>query len=96
VPDIAVAGAYVGRLREVLLGAGVRALLAVPMLREGRLLGSLVVNHHEPGEFPAEKPRRSREDAHLRSAGVIQGRNAGETVDPERDQEQAEVIVGCS
>jgi signal transduction histidine kinase len=54
VPDIAVAGAYEGRLRDTLLESGVRALLAVPMLREGHLLGSLVVNRRQPGEFPAE------------------------------------------
>ena len=33
--------------------AGFRALLAVPLLREDRLIGGLVVRRKEPGEFPA-------------------------------------------
>jgi signal transduction histidine kinase len=54
VPDIAVPGAYEGRLRENPIGSGIRAILAVPMLREDRLIGSLVVSRNRPGEFPAE------------------------------------------
>jgi signal transduction histidine kinase len=54
VPDITVAGAYEGRLREGLIASGIRALLAVPMLREGRLLGCLAVTRNQPGDFPAE------------------------------------------
>jgi signal transduction histidine kinase len=51
IPDIAVAGAYEGRIREELIAAGVRALVAVPILREGRLIGGLAVNRNQPGEF---------------------------------------------
>ena len=54
VPDILIAGAYVSRLRDNLIASGIRALLAVPMLHEGRLLGSLVVSRNAPGEFSAE------------------------------------------
>jgi GAF domain-containing protein/DNA-binding response OmpR family regulator len=54
VPDILVAGAYEGRLRETLIAAGVRALLAVPMLREGRLIGCLAVTRNAPGQFSSE------------------------------------------
>jgi signal transduction histidine kinase len=54
VPDIAVAGAYEGRARETLIESGVRALLAVPIVREGRLLGGLAVGRNRPGVFPAE------------------------------------------
>jgi GAF domain-containing protein len=54
VPDITAPGAYEGRLRESLIEYGVRAILAVPMLREGHLLGCLVVNRGLPGEFPVE------------------------------------------
>jgi GAF domain-containing protein/CheY-like chemotaxis protein len=54
VPDIAAAGAFESRLRETLLCAGVRAVLAVPLLREGRLLGSLAVIRNRPGEFAAD------------------------------------------
>jgi signal transduction histidine kinase len=52
VPDVLVEGAYSGRLREVLLQAGVRALLSVPLLREERVLGGLTVLRGSPGEFP--------------------------------------------
>ncbi len=54
VPDIAVAGAYVSRLRENLIESGIRAILAVPMVREGRLIGCLGVTRNRPGEFPPE------------------------------------------
>jgi len=54
VPDITVPGAHESRLRENLIESGVRAILAVPMVREGRLIGSLVVSRNQPGDFPAE------------------------------------------
>ena len=52
IPDIGEGGAYRGRLLETLLGDGYRALLAVPLLREDRILGGLVVARKAPGEFP--------------------------------------------
>jgi signal transduction histidine kinase len=54
VPDITVPGAYAGRLRETLIESGVRAILAVPMVREGQLIGCLGVTRNRPGDFPAE------------------------------------------
>jgi len=54
IPDMLEAGAYVDRLREVMARAGFRALLAVPLLREDRILGGLVVRRRSPGEFPPE------------------------------------------
>ena len=54
VPDIAREGAYQGRFREVLLRTGYRALLAVPLVREGQVIGALSVNRKAPGEFPPE------------------------------------------
>jgi len=54
VADIALPGAYEGRLREILIDAGVRAILAVPMVREGQLIGCLGVTRNQPGDFPAE------------------------------------------
>ena len=53
VPDITVPGAYESRLRENLIASGVRAILAVPMVREDRLIGNLVVTRNQPGEFPS-------------------------------------------
>jgi len=54
ITDIADEGAYQSHLRGVLLAAGVRSLLAVPLLREDRLIGGLVVNRNQPGEFASE------------------------------------------
>jgi signal transduction histidine kinase len=49
--DIAAADAYRAPLREVLLRAGTRAILAVPLLRDDRLIGGLTVNKSTPGAF---------------------------------------------
>ncbi len=54
VPDIAIRDAYESRLRESLLASGVRAVLAVPMVREGQLIGGLVVSRNSAGAFPPE------------------------------------------
>ncbi len=39
-------------LREVMVRAGFRAMLAVPLLRENRIVGALVVRRKAPGHFP--------------------------------------------
>jgi len=49
--DIADATVYQSRVRKILLRLGYRSLLAVPLLREDRLLGGLVVNRRSAGEF---------------------------------------------
>ena len=54
VADIASEGAYQGPLRDVLLRTGTRAILAVPLLRDDRLVGGLTVNRKTPGEFSPE------------------------------------------
>jgi signal transduction histidine kinase len=54
VPDIIVPGAYVGPNRENLIESGIRAIVAVPMVHQGSLIGSLGVTRNRPGEFPAE------------------------------------------
>lgn len=41
-------------LRDALKRAGFRALLAVPLLREEKMIGSLVVRRREPGKFQQE------------------------------------------
>jgi GAF domain-containing protein len=53
VPDITVPGAYESRLRENLIASGIRAILAVPMVREDRLIGCLAVTRNHPGDFPS-------------------------------------------
>lgn len=52
VPDILEEPAY--PLGEVMKRAGFRALLAVPLLREDRLIGALVVRRRAPGQFQKE------------------------------------------
>jgi len=54
VPDITVRGAYDSRVRENLIESGIRAILAVPMVRDDRLIGCLVVSRNRSGDFPAE------------------------------------------
>ncbi len=49
-PDVEAGAGY--RLRELLLSEGVRSVLAVPLLREDRVVGALVVRRAETGEFP--------------------------------------------
>src|SRR2546430_892534 len=54
VPDITQPGAYQSSLRDTLIRFGYRALLAVPLLREDQIIGSLSFNRKAPGEFPPE------------------------------------------
>jgi signal transduction histidine kinase len=54
IADIAVTGAYQSPLRDVLIGAGFRAVLSVPVLREEQIIGSLSLTRKSPGEFPPE------------------------------------------
>ena len=54
VADIAAPGAYQSHIRDVLIEAGYRALLSVPLLREEQIIGSLSLNRKAPGEFPGE------------------------------------------
>lgn len=52
IADVLSAGAYQGRMREALVQYGFRALLAVPLWREDRVIGGLVVLRKSPGDFP--------------------------------------------
>jgi signal transduction histidine kinase len=45
---------YQSRVRAVLVKHGYRAILAVPLLRDQRLLGGLAVNRDTPGDFAPE------------------------------------------
>jgi signal transduction histidine kinase len=52
--DIADERTYHSRLRGALIRSGYRSVLAVPLLREDRLLGALAVNRKSAGEFAPE------------------------------------------
>jgi two-component system, NtrC family, sensor kinase len=54
VPDMTQPGAYESSLREVIIQAGYRAALAVPLLREDEVIGSLTLTRKTPGEFSPE------------------------------------------
>jgi two-component system, NtrC family, sensor kinase len=54
IEDVAREAAYFGPLREALLTAGVRSVLAIPLLREDRLTGMLIVSRKAPGRFADE------------------------------------------
>jgi signal transduction histidine kinase/DNA-binding response OmpR family regulator len=49
-PDVEASTGY--RLRDLLIREGVRSVLAVPLLREDRVIGALVIRRREAGEFP--------------------------------------------
>jgi two-component system, NtrC family, sensor kinase len=40
-------------IRDIVMGSGYRALVVVPLLRPGRVVGALVVRRKEPGLFPS-------------------------------------------
>lgn len=52
IPDVAAAESYPGYLCMVVTRTGFRSLLAVPILREGHIVGGLVVLRKAPGAFP--------------------------------------------
>jgi signal transduction histidine kinase len=54
IPDISEANAYPPRMRELLARFGFRASLAIPLLREDRIIGALVVRRKSTGEFHPE------------------------------------------
>jgi signal transduction histidine kinase/HAMP domain-containing protein len=54
IADIAALGAYESRVRDLLIGAGYRALLSVPLLREEQIIGSLSLLRRVPGDYSRE------------------------------------------
>ena len=54
IPDITAPGAYESSVRDILVRFGYRALLSVPLLREGQIIGSLSLTRKVPGAFSAE------------------------------------------
>ena len=89
VPDIALPGAYEGRLREILIDSGVRAILAVPMVREGQLIGCLGVTRNQPGDFPDETIELLRTFATQSALAIQNARLFHEIEDKSRQLEAA-------
>jgi signal transduction histidine kinase len=84
-----VPGAYVGPHRDNLIESGVRAVLAVPMVREGRLIGCLGVTRNRPGEFPAETIELLRTFATQSALAIQNARLFHEIADKSRQLEAA-------
>ena len=89
VADIAAPGAYEGRLREILIDSGIRAILAVPMVREGQLIGCLGVTRDRPGEFPTETIELLRTFATQSALAIQNARLFHEIEDKSRQLEVA-------
>jgi signal transduction histidine kinase/CheY-like chemotaxis protein len=51
VPDVAAGSSLPSRLRELMIARGFRAVLSVPLIREGQVMGVLTVVRKQPGEF---------------------------------------------
>jgi signal transduction histidine kinase len=89
VADIATPGAYQSHIRDTLLGAGYRALLSVPLLREGEIIGSLSLNRHAPGEFPPEAVEVLKTFATQSALAIQNARLFREIADKSRQLEAA-------
>jgi signal transduction histidine kinase len=89
VPDITVPGAYESRLRANLIDSGIRAILAVPMVRDDRLIGCLVVSRNRPGDFPAETIELLRTFATQSALAIQNARLFHEIEDKSRQLEAA-------
>jgi signal transduction histidine kinase len=89
VADITVPGAYVGEHRDNLIASGVRAVLAVPMIHEGRLIGCLGVTRDRPGEFRSETIELLRTFATQSALAIQNARLFLEIEDKSRQLEMA-------
>jgi signal transduction histidine kinase len=89
VPDITAPHAYESRLRGNLIESGVRAVLAVPMVRDADLIGCLVVSRNQPGDFPAETVELLRTFATQSALAIQNARLFHEIADKSRQLEAA-------
>ena len=89
VSDITAPGAYVGPNRENLIESGIRAIVAVPMVYEGRLIGSLGVTRNQPGDFPTETIELLRTFATQSALAIQNARLFQEIEDKSRQLEAA-------
>ena len=89
IPDITVPGAYRGHLMDALSRLHIRALLAVPMIQDERVLGTLVVARRTPGEFPAQTVRVLRALGTQSAIAIRNARLFREIEDKSRELEAA-------
>jgi signal transduction histidine kinase len=89
VSDITEPGAYVGPNRENLIESGVRAILAVPMVREHHLIGCLGVTRNQAGDFPDDTIELLRTFATQSALAIQNARLFQEIEDKSRQLEAA-------
>ena len=89
VPDITVPGAYDSRARANLIESGVRAVLAVPMIHQDRLIGCLGVTRNRPGDFPSETIQMLQTFATQSALAIQNARLFQELADKSRQLEAA-------
>src|SRR6185503_19161482 len=89
IPDILAERAYQSPLRDALVSGGYRAVLAVPMLQEDRVVGGLVVTRRAPGEFPAETVELLKTFANQSTLAIQNARLFREIEDKSRELEVA-------
>ena len=77
------------QIRDVLVRAGYRALLAVPLVREDRLIGGLTVFRKTPGEFASETVDLLRTFATQSALAIQNARLFREIADKSRQLEAA-------
>jgi len=89
ITDIAVPGAYQSRVRDMLIGAGYRAVISVPMLLEEQIIGSLSLVRKAPGEFPGEVVELLKNFATQSALAIQNARLFREIADKSRQLEVA-------
>src|SRR5262249_52055985 len=88
VPDVADADVYASPVREVLVRSGYRSLLAVPLVSEDEVVGALVVNRRNPGEFPPRTVELLRTFATQSALAIQNARLFSELEDKSRQLEE--------
>jgi signal transduction histidine kinase len=89
VPDVTDPAAYSSRIRDALVQAGYRSLLAVPLVSEDEVVGALVVNRRAAGEFPPRTVELLRTFATQSALAIQNARLFGEIEDKGRQLEVA-------
>jgi signal transduction histidine kinase len=89
VSDVAEADAYTSRVRDALLRAGYRSLLAVPLVSEDEVVGALVVNRRAVGAFASPTVELLRTFATQSALAIQNARLFQEIEDKSRQLETA-------
>jgi signal transduction histidine kinase/putative methionine-R-sulfoxide reductase with GAF domain len=89
IADISAPGAYQSRVRDVLIEAGYRGVISVPMLLEDQVIGSLSLVRKVPADFPAEVIELLRNFATQSALAIQNARLFREIADKSRQLEAA-------